>query len=100
MKVVVTDEALADLKQIGRFIANDNPDRAESFVAELYDRCQGLGAAPRAFPFIPNWEDRGIRRRSHGNYLIFYRISHDAVEIIHILHGARDYEAILFPDER
>jgi len=31
--------------------------------------------------------------------LIFYRIATDAIEILHILHGARDYEEILFPDE-
>jgi plasmid stabilization system protein ParE len=31
-------------------------------------------------------------------YLIFYRVSDEGVEILHVLHGARDYEAILFPD--
>jgi toxin ParE1/3/4 len=35
----------------------------------------------------------------HGNYLIFYRIDPDHVVVVHVLHGARDYEAILFPDE-
>ena len=54
---------------------------------------------PRAFPLLPDWEDRGVRRRSHGNYLIFYRVHADQVEVLHVLHGARDYERILFPDE-
>ena len=35
----------------------------------------------------------------HGNYLIFYRIADDTVEVLHVLHGARDYENILFPEE-
>ncbi|MFD2183895.1 type II toxin-antitoxin system RelE/ParE family toxin [Rhodoplanes azumiensis] len=48
---------------------------------------------------IPCWEDRGIRRRTHGNYLIFYRIEDDEVQVLHVLHGARDYTSILFPDE-
>lgn len=65
----------------------------------VYDRCQRLAAMPRSFPLLPNWEERGVRRRPHGDYLIFYRIAGDTVEILHILHGARDYEAILFPDE-
>lgn len=98
MKVIVTEAAFGDLLQIGRTIRYDNPSRAETFVAELHDRCQRLGDMPRAFPLLPNWEDRGIRRRAHGNYLIFYRISGDVVEILHILNGARDYEAIMFPD--
>jgi toxin ParE1/3/4 len=31
--------------------------------------------------------------------LIFYRVLNDTVEVLHVLHGARDYEAILFPNE-
>lgn len=99
MRVVITAAAYADLVHIGREIKKDNPTRAETFVAELHDRCQRLGAMPRAFPLLPDWEDRGIRRRPHGDYLIFYRVQAEQVEILHVLHGARDYERILFPDE-
>ena len=34
-----------------------------------------------------------------GSFLIFYRVGKDTIEIIHILHGARDYEALPFPGE-
>ena len=98
MKVIVTNAALDDLLQIGQAIRTDNPQRAETFVSEIYDRCRRLGAMPRAFPLLPNWEERGIRRRPFGDYLIFYRINKDQVEVLHVLHGARDFEAILFPD--
>ena len=97
MKVVVTDAAYDDLLQIGREIRKDNPARAETFVAELYERCQRLGGMPRAFPLLPDWEDSGVRRRPHGNYLIFYRVGAEQIEILHVLHGAREYEPILFP---
>jgi plasmid stabilization system protein ParE len=33
----------------------------------------------------------------HADYLIFYRVGAELVEVIHILHGAQDYEALLFP---
>lgn len=98
MKVVVTEAAWADMLHIGRYIARDNPARAESFLVDLYERCEGLGEMPRAYPLLPNWEERGIRRRRHRNYLIFYRITADSVEVLHVLHGAQDYAAILFPD--
>jgi plasmid stabilization system protein ParE len=74
VKVVVTEAAYFDLARISRGIAKDNPIRAETFVAELLDRCRSLGAMPRAYPLLPRWEDRGVRQRVHGNYLIFYRI--------------------------
>lgn len=99
MKVVVAEAAVADLVQIGRAIRSDSPARAETFVAELYDRCLRLADMPRAFPLLPRWEERGVRRRPYGDYLIFYRITVETVEILHVLHGARDYERILFPDE-
>jgi len=35
----------------------------------------------------------------HGNQVIFYRIERDQIAIIRVLHGARDYEAILLSDE-
>lgn len=44
------------------------------------------------------YERHGIRRRVHGNYLIFYRVETAKVVIVHILHGAIDYGAILFGD--
>lgn len=40
-----------------------------------------------------------LRRKVFGNYLIFYDVGADAVEILHILHGARDYAQIIFPGE-
>jgi toxin ParE1/3/4 len=48
---------------------------------------------------VPRHENSGVRRVPHGDYLIFYRVTTDIVEILHILNGARDYERILFPDE-
>jgi len=51
-----------------------------------------------AFPLLGR-SDSGIRRRVYGRYLIFYRIEEDTVQIVHILHGAMDYEAILFPKD-
>ena len=47
---------------------------------------------------MPRYEHWGIRRCVHGNYLIFYRVREDAVDIVHVLHGAMDYESMLFPD--
>ncbi|RAI41508.1 type II toxin-antitoxin system RelE/ParE family toxin [Rhodoplanes roseus] len=99
MKVVVTEAAFSDLIEIGRAVARDDPTRAETLVSELYDRCRQLGATPRAFPLLPDWEERGVRRRVCGSYLIFYRLDADRVQVLHVLHGARDYASVLFPDE-
>ena len=34
--------------------------------------------------------------RIEEGHLIFYRVREAAIDIVHLLHGARDFEAILF----
>jgi len=99
MIVVLTETAMADLVAIGRHIATDNPQRAKTFVAELKSRCHELGTMPKAFALVARHEHSGVRRRPYKNYLIFYRIAADLVEVLHVLHGAQDYETILFSDD-
>jgi plasmid stabilization system protein ParE len=90
MIVEFTAAAEADLESIGDYIARDNPVRGLSFVRELADM-------PEAWPVVPRFEHHGIRRRVHGRYLIFYRIGADRITVLHILNGAMNVEAILFP---
>jgi toxin ParE1/3/4 len=96
--VVFAKEALDDLDRIAATIAEENPKRAVGFIRELRQRCEGLADMPHRFQLVPRYEREGVRRRIAGNYLIFYRVGEGSVEILHILHGARDYEQILFPE--
>lgn len=98
MIVVVTDEAALDLERIADAIALDDPERAITFIRELRVSCESLGEFPRAYPLIPRYEESGVRRRVHGNYLIFYRIGIETLDVLHVLHGAMDYAAVLFPE--
>lgn len=99
MKVVLSEAAYDDLLAIGAFIKRDNLQRAATFVAELHARCRRLGTMPKAFPLLPDYEVTGVRRLPFKDYLIFYRIGSEAVEILHVLHGAQDYEPLLFQEE-
>lgn len=98
MIVVLTETAETDLERIGDVIAESSPGRAASFLLELRECCAGLSYMPERFQLVPGYERLGVRRRVHGDYLIFYRIQPSAVEILHVLHGAIDYERLLFPD--
>lgn len=53
MIVVLTETAIQDLVAIGRHIAERNPQRAETFVADLKSRCHQLGTMPKAFAPAP-----------------------------------------------
>ena len=55
-------------------------------------------ALPTRFPLVERYRSADVRCIVHGNHLIFYRVSAGAVEILHVLHGAVDYETLLFPE--
>jgi toxin ParE1/3/4 len=93
--LVLSHQAEADLEHIADHIAKDSPLRALSFVQELRQSCHAILEWPERHPVVPRYATSGLRRRVHGNYLIFFRIKEQTVEIIHILHGAMDFEAIL-----
>lgn len=99
MRVVFTQSAKAGLLDIADFIARDNPRRALSFAQDLRAAAEAIGEFPEAYPVVPRYERLGLRRRPYGNYLIFYRIEVEEVVIDYILHGAQDYDAILFPED-
>ncbi|CAN7434600.1 type II toxin-antitoxin system RelE/ParE family toxin [Devosia sp. LjRoot3] len=96
MIVVYTDEARADLEGIGDYIAEDNLARALTFVLEISDRCEELADMADAFPLVPRYDHTKVRRRPFRNYLIFYRVAQNRVDILHVLNSAQDFEAILF----
>lgn len=96
MKLRFAQSAEADLDAIADWIAKDNPARAFLFILELKDACLPLADFPQGWPLVPRYEATGVRRKVHGNYLIFCVAAGDAVTVLHILQGARDYEDILF----
>ena len=82
-----TNRALGRLDEIAGYIARDNPVRAKTFVTELRDKVSilklhSLGKAGRVF---------GTKELVlHKNYLAVYRVKDDEVQILTILHTARN----------
>lgn len=96
MIVILSDNAEAELESIGDWIARDVPLAAVTFVRELREACDKIGDMPRAHPLLHRHRKSGIRQKVYGDYLIFYAIG-EQIDVLHVIHGARDYYAILFP---
>ena len=80
--------ARADLLAIARHIAEDNPDRALSFVAELEAKAAQAAERPGSFPASD--VAPGLRSIVYGRYLLLFRELADEVRIVRVLHSARD----------
>lgn len=90
-KVIWTEPAIENLREITAYISRDNRAAAEKFGADLFQHVEVL----QTFPFIgPNFR-RGEKGRAREiifhNYRIFYRVNEAAklVEILAVWHGAR-----------
>lgn len=93
-RCIVSPEALADLEEVGDWIARDNPTRAASFLTELSEHFVRLGLQPMTGR---NRDDlaQGLRSMSHGNYVIFYLPTDSGIIVARVLHGRRDLEHVL-----
>lgn len=95
MKVWFTDAARVSLERIGDFIAQDNPERAVSFIAELREKALALSDLPRGFPLVPRYERHGIRRRSHRGYGILYSIEDQGIVVHYFLGPGQEFDRLL-----
>lgn len=86
-------EALRDLRDIAGYIAEDNPDRAMTFVAELEAKAAEAAARPDSFRERRDLSP-GLRAIGHGRYIIFFRNLTDEVRIVRVVHGTRDLQRV------
>ncbi len=97
MNLVFSPLARDDLRNLGVYIAQQSLSRAFSFTNELVTACEALTEWPLSSPLIPVDGNVELRRRVYKCHLIIYRVTEEAVEIVRIFHGSRDYERVLFP---
>jgi len=94
-KVIFTRRALADLREIGAFIAEENEDAAVAVALKLRQRCLDLVR----FPNMGHPRDDfglGYRSVTQGNYIIFYKPGRKSIRVLRILHTKQDYSKIQF----
>jgi toxin ParE1/3/4 len=105
VKWIVIREAAArtDLRAIGLYIGQRSPQAARRFIRSAEQTIARLATHPGiGEPYSP--EDpafEGIRLcvvTRFRSYVIVYRATEDRVEILRVLHGARDIDQILADD--
>lgn len=95
MKAVLTEAARTDLMEIAGHIGQDDLRAARRFTAALRSRAQAVGRNPRLYPLAEGLEAAGVRRRLYRGYLILYVERGSRVEILHIVHAARDWSRLM-----
>lgn len=99
-RVVWTRPARDDLREIRAFIAADSARYATIVVARLVTAVRRLREYPLSGRVVPELGRPTIREVIHGAYRIVYRVTPRVVEILTVVHGAREFpDAALRPFE-
>lgn len=82
-----------ELEDIFAWIAKQSPQAATNWYNSCLNAIYSLEAVPQRRAVAPENEDFEIEIRQliHGNYRILFTIQDDAVHVLHVRHGARDY---------
>lgn len=96
---------IQDLIELATYIAEDNLDASDRFLAAAEETFKQLAKMPGMGKlnqfYNPNLADvRQQAVKGFQKYLVFYRPTDSGVEILRVIHGARDIEAILDEDWR
>ena len=88
MRIVILDEAQADLAAIDRYIRRDDPAAARRTLREIRDRIRLLADQPE-LGRGGRWPN--ARELIVPPYVIPYRVRNETVEVLRVLHGRREW---------
>jgi plasmid stabilization system protein ParE len=90
MRVVYTTEALSDLDGIFDYIANHYPAISDAFQNRLHAVLARVARWPESAQEVSERPGVRVAPLIRYPYKVFYRVSGDTVEILHVHHAARE----------
>jgi toxin ParE1/3/4 len=88
-RVVWSTRALADVDAIAAYIAADSSSYAGTVVRKILSLTRTLAAFPLTGRKVPEFDHENFRELFAHSYRIIYRVEHDAVAVVAVIHGKR-----------
>ena len=95
--IVVRPKAMDDLAEIWAYIAEDNLREANAFASRIHKDFRLLSGQPRMGRERPELLT-DLRSFLVGRYVIFYLPCPHGIEVVRVLHGARDLKPLFEQD--
>jgi len=89
-RLLWTEPARDDLREILRFIGQDNPVAARNVIREIREKVERLTQFPLSGRAVPELSDADFREVIVENYRVIYRLVGNTVEILTVVHGRRN----------
>ncbi|MBN2683870.1 MAG: type II toxin-antitoxin system RelE/ParE family toxin [Pontiellaceae bacterium] len=90
MKIIWSERALTDLREIRNWIAADSPTYALRMVERIVRQAELLENLPRRGHAVPEAQNSDILEVHAEPYRIIYKVSPESVGILTIVHMARN----------
>lgn len=90
IRIEWTEPAVSDLDNIHDYIARDSAEYADAFAERLIMSAERLRSFPTSGRVVPEAKDRHVREILVESYRIIYRVKTGMVQILTVVHGARD----------
>lgn len=97
---VFSEEAKQDIAEIAQYVAAESGSRriARDYIRSLRARCDKIANLDGKLGRPREEFLQGLRSVAHKDHVIFFRYVGDDMEIVTIIHGMRDIEAIFSED--
>ena len=97
--VLTTPQADQDVREIALYIAQDRPAAGERFLDAFEHTCEVLATMPTlGSKFRTRSDEIGELRVTtiprFRNFVVIHRLQDDRVEILRVVHGARDMDRL------
>ena len=91
--------AKLDMEQIFNYIAIElsNPAAAIKQINDFESAFKNICDFPESCPYINNEyvKDKSLRKLVVNNYIAFYRIKNNEIQLIRVLYSMRNYEQLI-----
>lgn len=97
-RCVISPSASRDLNAIIDYFVEHNVEAGERLLREFTKKCQNLTRFPNLGKSYSHLRE-GLRGMPLNGYVIFYQMQADAVEVLRVVSGRRDLEALFTEEE-
>ena len=99
LKLVIYPAAQEDMEQIFSYISEKlyNPTAAIKQIEDFENALDNVCLFPQSCPLTENEyvKDRTLRKLVVNNYIVFYRVKNEEIQVVRVIYGMRDYAKIL-----
>jgi toxin ParE1/3/4 len=88
-----TEQAVDQLGAIAEYVSRTSPVYAEQLIQRIVHRLEQVRVFPDSGSPVAEASSPEVRQVIEWPYRVIYRLRHDAIEVLAIVHGRRDVRA-------